>query len=178
MLGRAALIAGKWGANRCACAAHSETAAKEKAVSKHEPERPVEIVDLGARTISYYVDAEQFCILQRDYKIQEPGQQEPLGWHARVHFSAGVSKADAVAALRSITEEIETSGLPATADAIIRVQSYLREAELLRATLPPALRAEADRMIKQLELCSMSDERVANRACEALLYEFRALRQK
>jgi hypothetical protein len=76
--------------------------------------RSVESVDVVAHTFVYYVDAKQFCVLKRDFEILEPGQQQSTEWYARADFSAGVSKADAVAALKMIIDEIENAGLPAT----------------------------------------------------------------
>ena len=117
--------------------------------------RPGELVDVVARTISYYVDAKQFCVLKSDFEILEPGQQQPTEWYARVDFSANISKADAVAALKMMMDEIENAGLPATvrqidrrgADMIISCQKGFAEASAIYETLPPALQAKADRIL-------------------------------
>ena len=122
--------------------------------------RPGELVDVVARTISYYVDAKQFCVLKSDFEILEPGQQQPTEWYARVDFSANISKADAVAALKMMMDEIENAGLPATvrqidrrgADMIIKCQKGFAEASAIYETLPPALQAKADRIFSDRSL--------------------------
>ena len=116
--------------------------------------RAVELVDVVAGTISYYVDRKRFCLLKSDFEIQEPQQPHSTDWYARVDFSANVAKADAIAALKSILDEIENAGLPTTvrrierrgADAIIRAQDAIAEVNAVYVTLPPALKIKADRI--------------------------------
>jgi hypothetical protein len=116
--------------------------------------RPVELVDVVSRRISYFADAKDFRVLKSEFEIQEPGQQPSTEWYARVDLSSSISKADALAALKRVIDEIENAGLPATvrridrrgADVLIDVQNRFAEVSAIYQTLSPALRAEADRI--------------------------------
>ena len=131
--------------------------------------RPAELVDVVAGKISYYVDKKQFCVLKSDFEIQKPGEQKSTECYARVDFSANISKADAVAALKSILNEIENAGLPATvrridklgADTIIRCQKGFAEASAIYETLSPALQAKANRIFADLGLRGLPGSLVA-----------------